>query len=75
MSEKKEPITISETPGKKYYCGCGKSKTMPYCDGASHEGSGCKPYEVEIETQKDVALCTCGFSSNLPFCDGSHYNC
>jgi len=30
---------------------------------------------VEVVTQKMVALCRCGASANKPFCDGSHKQC
>ncbi len=71
---KKEPMTLNEEPGKVYYCLCGKSKNKPYCDG-SHEGTGCKPYELNVEKPTEVKICTCGMTSNPPFCDGTHYNC
>jgi CDGSH-type Zn-finger protein len=71
---KKEPMKIMETPGVKYYCKCGKSARLPYCDG-NHEGTGCVPQKMEIESQQEIAICTCGLSSNSPFCDGSHLNC
>ena len=73
MSEKKGPLVVNENPGKVYYCLCGKTKTRPYCDG-SHEGTDCKPYEMEVKQKEEVKICTCGLSSNLPFCDGSHIN-
>jgi CDGSH iron-sulfur domain-containing protein 3 len=74
MSEKKGPKTVTEQAGTVYYCLCGKSKNMPYCDG-SHEGTDCKPYEMKVEKETTVQLCTCGLTSNPPFCDGSHVNC
>ena len=69
--EQKGPYIIKEQPGTKYYCGCGCSKNLPYCDGA-HKGSGFHPSKVEIEEEKTVAICSCGCSGNLPYCDGSH---
>jgi CDGSH-type Zn-finger protein len=70
----KEPIVVNENPGTVYYCLCGKTKNAPYCDG-SHEGTGCKPYELKVEKKQEVHICTCGETSNSPFCDGSHLNC
>ncbi len=74
MSEKKEPLVIREKPGTIYYCLCGKSSKLPYCDN-SHEGTDCKPYELIVEKSREVSICTCGETSNPPFCDGSHFNC
>jgi CDGSH-type Zn-finger protein len=67
----KKPYIITETKGTKYYCACGRSQKMPYCDGA-HKGSGLHPDKVEIEEEKTVAICSCRSSANLPFCDGTH---
>jgi len=70
MAEKK-PYIIKEQPGIKYYCACGVSQNLPYCDG-SHKGTDFHPNKVEIEEEKDVAICSCGKSSHIPFCDGAH---
>ncbi|AEJ62183.1 Iron sulfur domain-containing, CDGSH-type [Spirochaeta thermophila DSM 6578] len=75
MSEKKGPIEVKEKPGVVHYCMCGKSTTLPYCDGKSHEGTGFTPYEYKVEQEEVVRLCTCGQSSNKPFCDGTHMLC
>ena len=69
--EEKGPYIITEQPGIKQYCSCGRSQTLPYCDG-SHKGSGLHPAKVEIKEEKTVAICACGRSQNFPFCDGSH---
>lgn len=69
--EKKKPWIITEQPGIKQYCTCGRSQKLPYCDG-SHKGSGLHPVKVEIDTEKTVAICACGRSQKFPFCDGSH---
>jgi len=69
--ERKRPFVIAETPGKKAYCACGKSKNLPYCDG-THKGTGFTPFIVEITEAKTVAICGCGHSKNRPFCDGTH---
>ncbi len=70
MDEKK-PYIITEKPGTKYYCTCGRSQKLPYCDG-SHRWSEFHPVKVEIEEEKTVAICACGRSQKFPFCDGSH---
>ncbi len=69
--EEKTPYVITEKPGTKYYCTCGRSRKLPYCDG-SHKGSEFHPVTVEIDEEKTVALCACGRSQKFPFCDGSH---
>jgi CDGSH-type Zn-finger protein len=67
------PFIVDETPGKKFYCTCGGSNNMPYCD-ANHGkvANGKKPVMVEIKEAKKVAICGCGKSTSSPFCDGSH---
>ncbi|MEI6693031.1 MAG: CDGSH iron-sulfur domain-containing protein [Chlorobium sp.] len=69
--EPTKPYIVTEQPGTKYYCACGGSQNMPYCDGA-HKGTGIHPHKVEIEEEKTVALCSCRNSAILPFCDGTH---
>ncbi len=69
--EQNKPYKISESAGTKYYCACGKSRNLPYCDG-SHKGSAMQPYEVTIEADKTVSICGCGRSARMPFCDGAH---
>lgn len=65
------PFVVSETPGSKWWCSCGKSKTQPFCDG-SHSGSPFSPVEVKIEAARKVAWCGCKHSKKGAFCDGSH---
>ena len=69
--EPKKPFHITEQPGIKYYCACGRSAGLPYCDGA-HKGSDFHPYRVEILEDTHVSICSCGKSAKLPFCDGAH---
>ena len=69
--EQKGPYIITEQPGLKKYCACGKSQKLPYCDG-SHKGTGLHSLKVEFEEEKTVAICSCGRSAKLPFCDGAH---
>lgn len=67
------PLVVEETPGKKAYCQCGHSETLPYCDGAhSRQGTGLKPMVVEIPDAGTKAVCQCHQSGNKPWCDGTH---
>ncbi len=67
------PIVVEETPGKKWYCQCGLSANLPYCDGThSKQGTGVTPLAAEIEQASKKALCQCHHSGNLPWCDGTH---
>ena len=64
------PIVLELEPGSYYRCTCGKSATMPFCDGA-HLGSGNSPIAFEVKEKQQVYLCNCGKTGNAPFCDGS----
>lgn len=67
------PIVVNETPGKKAYCQCGHSATLPYCDGAhAREHTGLAPMVVTVETAGSKAVCQCHRSGNRPWCDGTH---
>lgn len=69
------PIVIEETAGKKAYCQCGLSATLPYCDGThSREGTGLKPIVIDVPGPGPKAVCQCHQSGNKPWCDGTHAN-
>ena len=67
------PICVQETPGKKSYCACGWSETLPYCDG-SHKRleTGCHSVKVEVAAAGKKRICQCHQSKTLPWCDGTH---
>ncbi|MDA8362761.1 MAG: CDGSH iron-sulfur domain-containing protein [Gammaproteobacteria bacterium] len=68
---KTQPYLLNLEPGNYYFCACGRSANLPYCDG-SHQGSAVQPYGVVISESQNIAICACGRSATRPFCDGSH---
>jgi CDGSH-type Zn-finger protein len=67
------PLVTELNAGTYYWCQCGKTHTVPYCDG-SHEGSGVKPLAFEVTDASTSAVCNCGLTTNPPFCSGAHVN-
>ena len=67
------PIVVEETPGKKAYCTCGWSATLPYCDGAhKREETGLHPCVLEVTDAGRKAVCQCHRTGESPWCDGTH---
>lgn len=65
------PIMEVLNEGTYYWCQCGKTKTVPYCDG-SHAGTGVEPLPFEIRESITSAVCNCGLTANPPYCSGAH---
>ncbi len=65
------PYVLDLEPGNYYFCACGHSANLPYCDG-SHQGSTVEPFSVVVPEPRNMAICACGRSATRPFCDGSH---
>lgn len=46
-----------------FYCTCGYSKTQPFCDGESHEGTGFKPLKfIHQRDQTLISICGCKYN-------------
>jgi len=66
---RKHPLKVSLKPGTYKWCGCGKTKDVPWCDGTCKGG---KPVRFKIEKKRAVEICNCGLTKKPPFCDGTH---
>ena len=68
---KSHPAVVQFGVGTYYWCQCGKTKTVPYCD-ASHVGGGVEPLEFEITEPITTVICSCGLTTSPPYCSGAH---
>lgn len=68
---KSHPLVTELGAGTYYWCRCGKTKTVPYCDG-SHTGSEYTPLPFYVEEPITSAVCNCGLTTNPPYCSGAH---
>jgi len=67
------PKEVELEPGTTYsWCRCGRSKTQPLCDEASHKGTGLEPRRFNVSTKRKVWLCLCKQTKSPPYCDGTH---
>ena len=67
-----KPYATPVEAGKMYnWCGCGRSKGQPFCDG-SHVGTGLNPVKYDATETKTVNFCGCKQTKTPPLCDGSH---
>ncbi len=69
----KRPVRIELEAGKKYFwCQCGYSADIPFCDGSHRGASEKKSLCFTAEKDGQALLCTCQATKNPPYCDGSH---
>ena len=68
---KSHPLVTELGVGTYFWCQCGRTRTVPYCDG-SHTGTEHKPLKFEIEEPITSAICNCGLTTNPPYCSGAH---
>jgi CDGSH-type Zn-finger protein len=65
------PVVLELGCGTYFWCQCGRTKTVPYCDG-SHTGTGVMPLKFEVKEPITSAICNCGLTANPPYCSGAH---
>ena len=66
------PLVVKLDAGKYKWCGCGKTKKVPWCDGTCKGG---KPVRFVLKKKTAVEVCNCGLTKTPPYCDGSHVSC
>jgi len=72
-TEKKTSLPVDLEAGKTYsWCACGLSKTLPLCDGGSHQASpsAALPVDFVADQSGTVYLCACARTDMPPYCDG-----
>jgi len=64
------PIRLTLDAGIYFRCNCGKSSTLPFCDGGHRSGDQ-PPTRFELKSRQQVYLCSCGKTAQAPYCDES----
>ncbi len=72
----KGPYVLETEAGTYIYCGCGLSKTQPFCDnkhkGTEYQGQPGVAMRVDVEEDGTKAWCGCKHTKTPPYCDGTH---
>ena len=69
---RKNYYEVDLEPGVEYlWCGCGHSKSQPFCDG-SHSGTEFRPKMIKVGEAMRLYLCGCKRTTDAPYCDGTH---
>ena len=74
----KGPYVLNTEEGTYIWCGCGLSKTQPFCDnshkGTEYHGQPGVAMRVDVEEEEAGKLewCGCKHTKTPPFCDGTH---
>lgn len=71
IADKKPHVVSLALDEEKYWCACGQSKNMLFCDG-SHKTTPFVPLKFKAEKAGDAYLCACKRTKTPPYCDGSH---
>ena len=66
------PLEVKLDAGKHKWCGCGRTKKVPWCDGSCKGG---KPVRFVLKKRAKVEVCTCGRTKTPPYCDHSQKAC
>ncbi len=67
-----QPYVAQLAPGEYWWCACGRSSRLPFCDGPP-SAADCTPLRFTVTRRPRIVwLCGCGHSRHKPYCDGRH---
>jgi CDGSH-type Zn-finger protein len=74
MYKKQSPHVITVSKNEEVYiCQCGKTASIPLCDGSHKQlAERVKPMVYAATIDEKLYICGCGKSADMPWCDGSH---
>ncbi|MEK9752056.1 MAG: CDGSH iron-sulfur domain-containing protein [Rhodospirillaceae bacterium] len=66
------PYVVDVEAGREYlWCGCGRSRSQPWCDGSHDEDTAFGPISFVAPVTAEFYMCGCKRSDNKPFCFGN----